>query len=145
MSGIEVTIEDTGLRRLMANASKEFNVNVLLRAIALRQRKWIDDNFRGEGKLSVGGWGPLKAATIARRRKGSSQILQDTGRLKGSFDTLDIGDTYVVVGSRLRYAATHNFGRGSIPARRMLPDRGQAKALATGILKATVEKFTRKG
>lgn len=140
----EVVINDTVFLSLMALTGREFSSGALMKAITLRQRKWISDNFEQEGKLSVGGWVALRAETIARRRKNSSKILQDRGRLKGSFDTLDIGDRFAVVGSRMVYAATHNFGRGGIPARRMLPSKEQGVDLAESVIKAVIEKFRNK-
>ena len=72
-------------------------------------------------------WQKLKASTIARRRKGSSQPLLDTGRLRNSISFRLIGNG-VEVGTNVRYAAIHQFGgeagRGrkvEIPARPYLP------------------------
>jgi len=54
-------------------------------------------------------WQKLKASTIARRRKGSSQPLLDTGRLRNSISFRLIGNG-VEVGTNVRYAAIHQFG-----------------------------------
>ena len=140
---IEVKVDDTGFRRLLAAASQATNPEVVLRAIGLRQLKWIDDNFQQEGKLSVGGWQALKASTLARRRGGQGKILQDTGRLRGSFEVREATSSYVVVGSVLEYAATHNFGRAGIPARRILPTIQQAKELASSLLLAALKNIKR--
>jgi phage gpG-like protein len=140
---IAVSIDDSGFRRLVAQLTEVAKPEPILRAIGLRQLKWIDDNFKQEGTLSVGGWQSLKESTLKRRRGGEGRILQDTGRLKGSFETLDFGADYIVVGSRLVYASTHNFGRGGIPARRMIPTKEQAKALAVSVLSAALKNLRR--
>lgn len=54
-------------------------------------------------------WHKLAASTIKRRRKGSSQPLLDTGRLRNSIAWRLVGDG-VEVGTNLRYAAIHQFG-----------------------------------
>ena len=48
--------------------------------IGIRIIQWIDQNFKEEGTEKK--WTPLRASTIFARRKNSSKILQNTGRLK---------------------------------------------------------------
>ena len=50
-------------------------------------------------------------------RKG--KILQDTGRLRASIRPSS-DNTSATVGTNLDYAATHNYGRGSIPQRKFM-------------------------
>lgn len=138
---VSVAVNDDGLKRLIAKVKSNFDPQTMLRAIGLRSVKWITDNFEQQGGLSVGGWVPLKEETLARRRSGGGLILQDTGRLKGSFEQLELTNSYVVIGSRLVYAATHQYGRGVIPARPMLPSATQARELGVSMLRATIEKL----
>ena len=44
------------------------------------------------------------------------KILQDTGELRRSIH-FRADNNGVIIGSKLKYAATHQFGRGKIPAR----------------------------
>jgi len=93
--------------------------------------KWIQDNFKFEGALAQeGGWKPLKAATLARRRKGkgkgSPKILQDTGQLKSRWKhqwTARFGK----IQSGVIYGTTHHEGYKplKIPARPILPTEEQ--------------------
>jgi len=101
--------------------------------------RWVIRNFEGEGKLAEPGrgWTPLSPATILARRRGPNRsrrdaILQDSGKLRASFQSEITGsgglkrksrasNTSVVVGTATVYAPTHQFGRGNIPKRPMLP------------------------
>jgi len=60
---------------------------------------------------------------------GMFKILMDSGRLANSI-TFDADNKQVEIGTNLVYAATHQFGRGSIPARPYL-----------GFQEGDVEKF----
>ena len=71
-------------------------------------------------------WEALKPSTIARRRKGSSKPLQDTGMLRSSIQPKSEG-TNSIVYTRMVYAAIQNYGgkagRGrkiSIPKREFM-------------------------
>lgn len=145
--GVEVKVDASGLKRKMEKANQVFKPRALLKAIGLRHLSWITRNFDAQGGL-VGGWEPLKPATIAR--KGSSGILVDTGRLKGSFasDARAIkvrGDTEVWVGTNIEYAPPHEHGaptRG-IPQRRMMPNKEEAKKMAVETIEGAIKKIDR--
>lgn len=83
----------------------------LLGLVGQRQLKWVNDNFKAEG-LEIK-WKPLSPNTVAGRRKGSSAVLQDTGRLRQSFVAKPTGTDRIVVGSSLALANIHH--RGSKP------------------------------
>lgn len=77
-------------------------------------------------------WKPLKPSTIAARRSGTrkgarskgAQILIDTGALRNSMNSRILGPRRFAIGSPLKYAAVHQEGSGSIPARPFLPSKG---------------------
>lgn len=50
--------------------------------------------------------------------------LQDTGRLIGSFQVLNLNKNSVTVGSNLEYAEAHNKGLNGIKKRIMIPNKG---------------------
>lgn len=117
---------------------------------------FVADNFQTEGRAGGGpGWKPLAPSTIARRRKGGragvrDRILQDTGRLKQSFipgrpDNVfrQFGGKGIDVGTTLRYAPTHEFGRGRVPQRKMLPTREQAQDIAAKSIEAIIRERTK--
>lgn len=128
----------------------EFKTSAVLKNVGLRNLKWINDNFKNEG-LEYGGWLPLQAKTIARRRGSTYKILQDTGRLRQSFDNygikgIKIGPDWFELGSKVVYAATHNYGddnRG-IPQRRMLPSNEIASNISVNLLKAILDQLRKK-
>ena len=84
-------------------------------------------NFDGEHAPDGTPWKPLSAARINQRKKrhakgknkkraGQMKILNDTGELRKSVRK-DPSKDGVVIGAYRKYAATHQFGRGRIPAR----------------------------
>ena len=81
------------------------------------KRRTIKECFDKEQSPNGEKWKPLKEATLKRRRnKSSHKILQDMGELRRSIQYKSSKND-VVIGSKLKYARTHQFGRGKIPAR----------------------------
>ncbi len=74
----------------------------------LQGMNWVDQNFKQQGALTGTPWAALKPSTIAA--KGSSSILQDTGRLKQSF-VMRFDETQAAIGSPVFYGAYHEEGR----------------------------------
>lgn len=79
--------------------------------------------FSSQGRRGGGSWKPLKPETV--KRKGSSQILVDTGQLKASltepganFQILNISGSTIEFGTSDPVAVFHDEGRGQ--ARRPL-------------------------
>lgn len=103
----EVRIDSRDLVKGLAEA--RIDKKQLLSAVGLRILRWVDENFKREG-IEVK-WRPLSPNTIAGRRRGSSKVLQDTGRLKNSFSfqLLSGGDS-VQVGTNVEYAKHHHYG-----------------------------------
>ena len=87
------------------------------------QRQIIKERFDKEQTPDGSKWTPLAPATVKKRLKrhksGNMKILQDTGELRRSI-AYEAGDFWVRIGSNLKYARTHQFGRGHIPARPFL-------------------------
>lgn len=92
------------------------------RRVAVLLDTWVQRNFQSEGGL-VGGWKPFKLG--GRRLPGggidyTAKLLQDTGQLRASFDTIFDSDS-VEIWSDLYYAKFHEYGARNLPQRRMLP------------------------
>lgn len=85
----------------LAPAFREIGDNIVAEAQLL---------FRGSKDPYGAPWQRLKASTIARRRKGSSRPLLDIGRLRNSITKRLLGATGVEVGTKVVYAAIHQFG-----------------------------------
>ena len=146
-TGATVTVNTRGLQRKLDKWQKGLSTKQLLEAIGNVHIRWVDKNFKAEGIEKR--WKPLSPKTIARRRKGSSRILQDTGKLKGSFNKGRSGNvhkirgTEVSVGTNVVYASTHEHGRGKIPKRKMLPTERMARKLARDTINNIVKELAR--
>ena len=106
--GIAIKINQRKFQRNMREfAAFLGDTRSLLSAIGDRHLGWIDENFRKGGAEKK--WKPLSPNTIASRRKGSSAILQDTGRLKQSFVKV-LGSDRVDVGTEDKKALWHHKG-----------------------------------
>ena len=64
-------------------------------------------------------WKPLSPAYRLIKKQNADQILTLYGRLRGTL-TYQAGPKEVRIGTPLIYGATHQFGRGAIPARPFL-------------------------
>jgi phage gpG-like protein len=162
-------IDTSEAERKLARIGRALNKRGLLKAIGLQQLRWIDKNFQDEGKM-VGGWKSLSPNTIAGRRLGSSKILQDTGKLRMSFNSRLEGEDTLWVGSQLDVAEWHHFGtqpydirpvnaqvlsfmtangrafakfvhHPGLSARRMLPTQDEAKDMGVRLLEAHVRNL----
>jgi phage virion morphogenesis protein len=78
---------------------------------------------RARARRAAGG----KTGTQRYRRAlfGAMRLLQDTGALRSSIEVQSVSRDQVTVGSRMAYAAVHQFGsaRKGIPARAFFPVR----------------------
>jgi phage gpG-like protein len=130
---VEFQIDDAAARRLLAQlANRAGNLRDPLGSFAQNVQTRIALSFRGSSDPWGGAWQPLKAITIARRRRGSSKPLVDTGELSRTATVRPRGpiEVEVSVGRSDRPASIHQFGgragrrlAATIPARPMLPIR----------------------
>lgn len=96
------------------------NLSPVMAAIAEAVATDASDSFQEQRSPFGLPWEPLKPETLARRRGTGAQILLDTGRLRGSIHSTH-GNDFAEVSANAIYAATHQFGRGAIPARPFMP------------------------
>ena len=162
---IEFKVNDTAvqesLARLKANTG---NLRPAMQDVGIELSERIRGQF-SQGQSPYGeSWEPLSEATkLARARKAAgrnstkkdgtfrkgagerfvraystAKPLLDTNRLRGSI-TSNPRKSFVTVGtSNVVYAATHQFGRGNIPARPYMPIRGSAAELPAPWMAAVV-------
>lgn len=83
-------------------------------------KTFVDDRFDTSTDPTGAPWQPLKASTVAKRRKGSARPLIDTGNLRNSIATRP-GPRSLRIGTVVPYAPVHQFGTKHIPQRRFLP------------------------
>lgn len=121
----EVVIDVSRAQARLAKLGRGLDTHTMLTAIGFRLLKWVDDNFKAGGIEHK--WAPLRPNTVAARRKGSSAILQDTGRLKQSF-VQKVDRESVTVGSSLLLAEWHHYGTRPYEIR---PKRAKALRFVT--------------
>lgn len=125
--------------RFKAMARRIRNRRPLFKRIGIKLLNEINEGFEQE-KNDGKSWTPLALKTIEQRRKAGkgAMILQDTGRLKGSY-TSQFNNNTLRVGTNVEYAPTHEFGTNNIPKRQMLPSR----EVTLGIALSVTEGFIR--
>lgn len=142
---ITITVDDdaviSGLHKM---SDRLDDMRPVMAEIGEALREASMEAFAEQASPEGAAWRPLSPVTIARRRGTAHRILQDTGVLRQSI-TRDVdGPRSVVVGSRLEYAATHQFGArkgafgrtsrgapipwGDIPARPFLGVSAEARS-----------------
>ena len=109
------------LRQLVRSVKNPRPAN---RQVSVWLLRWVNLNFKTQGG-KVGGWKPFKHG--GRRMPGggidaSAKLLQDTGRLRASFNPF-YSKTTAGIGSGLHYSVSHELGlpHRNLPSRRMLP------------------------
>lgn len=141
---IETKFDTSKVKKLTSKLLAHLQPETLVKAMGLRLLSDVDKQFRTEGSHFGKKWAPLKESTIARRRRGSSRILQDSGRLKTSFIDfgVKINRTQGIIGSMVEYASDHEFGMAdrNLPQRKILPTQAQAKKILIPFLEASIEK-----
>jgi phage virion morphogenesis protein len=89
----------------------------VLRVIAEDARTRVDEGFAASRSPEGAAWRPLARA----RRRGAGRPLLDTGRLRASI-TYQVTANGFLLKTTLVYAATHQYGWESIPARPYFPE-----------------------
>lgn len=129
---IEIDLDDSQFEGIMDKVRQvTTDLRPALQLMSILAMQAIDRKFREEGP----GWQKLTPRYEARKRKlgKESKILHFNGLLQNSMVdpgeglgrvfviTDDSSETSLTMGSNLVYAATHQWGRGPIPARPFLP------------------------
>lgn len=82
-------------------------------------RTRVDEGFAASRSPDGAAWRPLASA----RRRGPGRPLLDTGRLRASI-AYQVTANGFLLKTTLVYAATHQYGRGAVPARPFFPVGG---------------------
>ncbi len=113
---IKVGIDDKQFNTAIQKLVKEIKMPAnMFKVILPILRRDVLQHFRDETG-ETGKWASLSKVTLARRREGkkagSPRILQDTGVLRGSFQTGVEGLQRAIafIGTPLKYATTHQLG-----------------------------------
>ena len=119
-----ITIDSTAIQqqlaRLQGNAT---NLHAAFEAIGEDIKKNVAMCFRDEQSPDGVNWKALSPQTIKRRRNNSNKILNDTGRLKGSFAHIAT-NSHVEITTDVEYAGFHQFGTSKgLTARPFFPNQ----------------------
>ena len=145
---------EPGTKRLQSKFKKLArglkNRRTLMNRIGVQLLNAVARNFKDQGHEGTP-WEALKPHTLARRRtgkgvkkgRGRGRILEDTGKLRGSFAKEATNDS-VRVGSNVEYAPTHEFGSGPVPRRKMLPSVRVGLQTAIDVTESYVAEQTAK-
>ena len=143
---IDIHTENAGglRQRLQAIADELRDMRPLWQAVGMYvQRQTIRERFDKEQSPGGQKWKPLSPATLKQRsvkhKTGHMKILQDTGELRRSI-TYEAEPNSVRVGTALKYARTHQFGRGKIPARPFLGVNNEERQHIISMLGAYIKK-----
>lgn len=124
MAEFSIEIQDAQLRTALERlAGRVRDASPVMEDIARALRNHTEDAFQDERSPFGPAWADLKPATKQRRAKRGhwpGPILQVTGGLAASVSSA-AGADWASVGAAKVYAATHQFGRDTIPARPFLP------------------------
>ena len=145
---MQINIQADGLnnvrQKLKTIADKLRDMRQLWQAVGMYiQRQTIRERFDKEQSPGGQKWKPLSQATLkkrsARHKTGNVRILQDTGELRRSI-TYEAEPNSVRVGTNLKYARTHQFGRGNIPARPFLGVNDEERQHIISMLGSYIKK-----
>lgn len=134
---------------LLSMEQRVSTLEPVLQVYAQDLKTLVDDSFDQSRAPDGSAWAPLAPATIARRRRGSSKPLVDTGRLRNSISAVALNDA-LRVGTNVIYAGIQQFGGRGIPGRPFLPitsggefmDRGPAAEFLERLTKALITYVT---
>ena len=139
MAGFKIVIDTSRLQAALAEKSTGLNLVPFLELAGVECIKWVTKTFRDQGRPA---WQALKPSTLKRRRKlgAGAKILQDSGKMRNSIvsagsgrklpeSIYNLSNTKLEIGTNVVYAATHQFGRGAIPARPFVPEGNEPELL----------------
>ena len=124
MTTVTINVTALAAREKIERLAKAIGPGPILKVIGMRLLSYVDESFKTHGR---GAWRPLAELTLAMRKHGGDQPLQDTGRYKQSFVSESGGSgkdyetdskTFVEVGSNVKTPSgiplgkIHEFGTG---------------------------------
>lgn len=135
---VEIAIDDREIQAaLQRSITANSNMRPVFKAIGERLLRSTEDRFDTETDPTGKPWAPLQISTLYAgygkkkytqkgmltaafsRYLGARKILTKSGQLRGSIYSKPT-ETQVAVGTGKIYGATHQLGRGNIPARPFL-------------------------
>jgi phage gpG-like protein len=106
---VTITGDKKLVKKLNALTKQAKNPTPIHKRIGLKAMGDVNQQFRKEGKEFGKAWKPLKPSTVAMRRKGSSRVLRDTGRMAQSLN-FRADKRSAKIGFASKIAEFHQFG-----------------------------------
>lgn len=124
MAGASIRIDTRELDRLQASvrllATGTQDTSTLMPRIGEYMQRSTQDRFKSQTGPDGDRWEVLKPRTLERKKHNRDKILTQSGYLRHHIHDQVTAPGRVEVFSDRVYAATHQFGRGNIPARPFL-------------------------
>ena len=119
MAGTHITIDASSFSPLLrrVQAMGQFDASTLLPRLGEYLLRSTQDRFKTQTDPDGTPWAQLAPHTKKRKKYNPQKILTLRGTLRSQMRYQVLDKHSVQVGSALPYAATHQFGRGPIPAR----------------------------
>ncbi|MCL1960897.1 MAG: phage virion morphogenesis protein [Desulfovibrionaceae bacterium] len=122
MAGINITVNISALQPLQAKLRGLAGMDT--RALMPRLGEYLLRSTQERFKTETGPdgihWAALKPKTLKYKKKNRDKILTLSGALQSRWLHYEATATQAVIYNNAIYAATHQFGRGPIPARPFL-------------------------
>lgn len=119
-SALDITLNDAGIQaELKQLAAKLNDLTPFFRDVGETLLNATRERFRRQTAPDGTPWAALSPAYAARKKRNKNKILTLWGHLRGTLVKQADKDS-LRIGTPLVYGATHQFGRGAIPARPFL-------------------------
>lgn len=119
MAGIHITVDTSSWGPLQHRLQDLANLDTstLMPRLGEYLKRSTKERFASQSAPDGTAWQALQPRTLQRKKYNKDKVLTLRGHLRSKIGYQPLGKSAVQVGSPSIYAATHQFGRGAIPAR----------------------------
>ena len=119
---IQITVQSTPVQAALNELTRRCqHMQPAFNAVGVEIQRHVIDCFEHEKSPDGINWAALKPATVAKRRKGSSEVLRDTGAMYASLGH-NATNNRVDITIGQDYAPFHQFGTSKMLARPFFPN-----------------------
>lgn len=138
MAGARFTLNTSALKPMEARVRimAGMDTGALMPRLGEYLLRSTQDRFKTQTAPDGAAWEALAPRTLARKKKNKDKVLTERSFLRKGIAYQVLDKTTVEVGSNLKYAATHQFGRGNIPPRPFLGLSDQDKRKIDAIIRS---------
>lgn len=119
MAGIHITVDTSSWGPLQHRLQDLANLDTttLMPRLGEYLKRSTKERFKTQTDPDGTAWQALQPRTLKHKKYNKDKVLTLRGQLRSKIGYQPLGKSAVQVGSPSIYAATHQFGRGAIPAR----------------------------